>query len=292
MENNIPRIAYKKSENLRIEVMNFAELQKKLKQVDMDHDPFSVHKIEFYLILVVTKNSYTHFVDFKSYQLQSGSAIFIAKNQIHHFSEELLNTEGYCIIFSSLFTENLHTVSNKFKIHRLFNYHIEIPVIHQNEMGKDSLISIGQKLYYEFQFPNNFGKKEILRSLLQVLFLKAERAKNLRTINDVNPFWLETFSAFKNLLHQDYTKTRSSKDYASKLFISYKLLNDIIKKLSGKTAKAFIDNFVTMEIKRLLAASSLSIKEISYKTGFEEPSNLVKFFKKNTNITPLKFRQQ
>ncbi|MEM9824463.1 MAG: helix-turn-helix domain-containing protein, partial [Bacteroidota bacterium] len=38
-------------------------------------------------------------------------------------------------------------------------------------------------------------------------------------------------------------------------------------------------------------STALSVKEISYQTGFEEPANMVKFFKKNTGITPLKFRQ-
>ncbi len=292
MEKSVPEIAYNENQSLRIEVLNFEELYGRLLQSKKDHNPFAVHKIEFYLILVVTKHTYTHFADFKSYKLTPGSAIFIAKNQIHHFSEGLKNTEGFAIIFSSLFTEKLHSISAKFKINRLFNYHIESPIIHQSEMGADTLVNISAKLYDEFNFNNNFGKLEILRALLQVLFLKAERAKSLRSISYIKPHWVEIFSAFKSLLEKNYTKTRNSKDYASKLFISYKLLNDIVKKLSGKTAKAFIDNFVTMEIKRLLAASSLSVKEISYETGFDEPSNLVKFFKKNTNTTPNKFRQQ
>ena len=98
--------------------------------------------------------------------------------------------------------------------------------------------------------------------------------------------------SFKDMLEKEYTKTRSSRDYASSLFISYKFLNDIVKKLTSKTVKTFIDDFVTIEIKRYLVTTSLSIKEISYKTGFEEPANMVKFFRKNTSFTPLKFRQQ
>ncbi|WP_344714552.1 helix-turn-helix domain-containing protein [Winogradskyella damuponensis] len=94
------------------------------------------------------------------------------------------------------------------------------------------------------------------------------------------------------MLEIDYPKTRSSRDYASNLFISYKFLNDIVKTLTGKTVKAFIDDFVIIEIKRYLVTTSLSVKEISYKTGFEEPANMVRFFRKNTTFTPLKFREQ
>lgn len=72
MEQQIPRIYFKKDQTIGIEVVNFEQLLDKLNQ-SMDHAPFSVHKIEFYLILIVIQQSYTHFVDFKSYQLTKGA---------------------------------------------------------------------------------------------------------------------------------------------------------------------------------------------------------------------------
>lgn len=159
-------------------------------------------------------------------------------------------------------------------------------------MGKDSLIKLITHLHKEYASNNLFAKSEILASLLQVLLLKAERAKELHAVTHIDKHWLETFSKFKNILEKEYVNTRNSRIYASKLSVSYKFLNDIVKKLTGLTIKAFIDGFVTIEIKRYLVSTSLSINEISYKTGFEEPTNMVKFFKKNTGTTPLKFRQQ
>lgn len=150
------------------------------------------------------------------------------------------------------------------------------------------IISLNQ----EYFLSKKFAKSEILASLLRVLLLKAERAKELHTIPNVNTQWLEVFSEFRIMLENEYINTRNSSIYASKLFVSYKFLNDVVKKLTGKTVKAFIDDFVIIEIKRYLISTSLSVNEISFKTGFEEPANMVKFFKKNTNTTPLKFRQQ
>lgn len=291
MEKEIPKILFDRDKSLDIEVMNFAQLLKKLNH-SKDHNPFAVHKIEFYLILIVSKNSYSHFVDFKSYKLVEGSALFVAKNQVHHFTKALLESDGFCIIFSSLFIDKYYFLSGSLKLNRLFNYHIETPTIHQKEMGGDSFIGIANKLHEEYIFPNNFIKSEMLRSLLHILLLKAERAKEIQSISGVKTHWLEIFGTFKNRLEEEYVNTRNSKTYAAGLFVSYKFLNDIVKQLTGKTVKAFIDGFVTIEIKRYLVSTSLSVKEISYKTGFEEPANMIKFFKKNTNTTPLKFRQQ
>lgn len=290
MEIELPEIHLKHA-NLNIEVMNFKELFQLLNQAK-DHSPFSPHKIKFYLILTVTKNTYTHFIDFKSYEVKEGSTLFVTKNQVHCFHQELENSNGFAVVFSNLFVDKHYFLANHLRLNRLFNYHIESPIIHQQEMGEDNLTDIFSGLHKEYFNKNSFAKLGILASLLRLLLLKSERAKEMQAVKNINTQWLETFSKFKDLLEVEYTNTRSSKTYASKLFISYKFLNDVVKKLTGKTVKAFIDNFVTMEIKRFLISTSLSVNEISYQTGFEDPANMVKFFKKNTKTTPRKFRQQ
>lgn len=291
MKKEIPKVFFNRDTSLDVEVMTFTELSKKLNPLK-NHNPFAAHRIEFYCILIVSQNTYSHFVDFNSYKLITGSALFVAKSQVHHFTKDLQKADGFCIVFSNLFMEKYYSLSDNLNLNRLFNYHIETPIIHQKEMGQDNFIAIANQLYEEYIFPNEFAKSDMLRTLLHILLLKAERTKEVQSTNGAKVHWLEIFSSFKNLLEKEYVNTRNSKTYASKLFVSYKLLNDIVKKLTGKTVKVFIDDFVTIEIKRYLVSTSLSIKEISYKTGFDEPANMVKFFKKNTQTTPFKFRLQ
>ncbi|SLM29674.1 Transcriptional regulator, AraC family (fragment) [Desulfamplus magnetovallimortis] len=68
-------------------------------------------------------------------------------------------------------------------------------------------------------------------------------------------------------------------------------MNKIAKAITGNTVKSFIDNFVILEIKRQLAISDISIKELTYLMGFEEPTNFVKYFKKHTSHSPSQFRK-
>lgn len=114
----------------------------------------------------------------------------------------------------------------------------------------------------------------MMRTLLHVLLLRAERTKEIHALSEVKTKWLEIFNTFRDLLEKEYINTRNARYYASKLLISYKFLNDIVKELTTKTAKTFIDDFVIIEIKRYLVSTSLSVKEISYQTGFEEPANI------------------
>lgn len=291
MKKELPEIHLERHTDLNIDVMNFKQLFRNLNRAE-DHSPFAPHKIQFYCILVVTKNIYTHFVDFKSYELEEGSALFVTKNQVHHFNKELQQSNGFIIVFSHLFVDKHYFLTDNFRLNRLFNYHIESPILHQKEMGDDSLIELSTALYKEYYSDNNFAKSEMLASLLRVLLLKAERVKELHAVTNINTHWLETFSMFKDLLETEYVNTRNSRTYASKLFVSYPFLNDVVKKVTGKTVKAFIDDFVAVEIKRYLISTALSVNEISYETGFEDPANMIKFFKRKTDTTPLRFRQQ
>jgi AraC-like DNA-binding protein len=92
-------------------------------------------------------------------------------------------------------------------------------------------------------------------------------------------------------VEKNFTKTRDAKAYAADLSISYKHLNDVSKEIVNSTAKSFIDNYVILEAKRMLVSTSLSVKEIAFELGFDEPTNFLKYFKKHTSITPVDFRK-
>jgi len=274
---------------LDIEIMNFRELHERV-TAKLDHDPFSSHRIDFYLILYITQGAYSHYVDFKAYEMSAGSILFVAKNQVHYFTQQLKTSKGYAIAINGDFFEQNFIASKNLKLYRLYNYHIESPIIYPEEMGPDNFKAIVEQMYFDYHFPDSFAKDEILRHMLHLIFLKAERIKHKINEESSNNKWVDKFTKFKNSLEKNYSRNRNARSYAAELNISYKLLNEITKSLRGKTTKAFIDDFVTTEIKRYLAATSNSVKEISYMTGFDEPANMSKFFKRNTLLTPIEFR--
>jgi len=73
--------------------------------------------------------------------------------------------------------------------------------------------------------------------------------------------------------------------------ISAKTANNITRSILNKSAKAFIDEECITQIKRMLLNTPLSVKEIAYEVGFEEPTHLYKFFKRQVGETPEQFRQ-
>ena len=101
---------------------------------------------------------------------------------------------------------------------------------------------------------------------------------------------MKEFVAFQDLVENNSFQTTKVQYFADKMNISTKTLNTITKSIVHKTAKQFIDEICTKQIKRLLINTKLSIKEIAYQSGFEETTNFYKYFKRQTQTTPEQFR--
>ena len=159
------------------------------------------------------------------------------------------------------------------------------------ETNGDTFGNIFDEIYQEYKATDTFAKEEILRLLLKLFLLKAERKKRTLIREEKNSEWFIKFGVFRNELEQHFSESRNAKKYARIMNISYKHLNEICRSVTGKTAKKFIDTYVILEIKRRLAISSASVKELTYQLGFDEPTNFVKYFKKHTGQSPSQFRK-
>jgi len=78
--------------------------------------------------------------------------------------------------------------------------------------------------------------------------------------------------------------------YASKLHVHPNHLNAVVKRISGKTSTQIIQENLIVAAKSMLKQTALSIKEISFRLHFTEPTHFNAFFRKKTGSTPQKYR--
>lgn len=288
--NDIPNIAFSKKSRIEIdfEIFSIRSLFSRLDRIDNELD--KPHRIDFHHIVYITRGSGFHTIDFKPYRYSEGSIYFISKGQVHAFDLQS-DADGYIIIFTEEFlTKNL-IHADILSFFRLYNYHLQTPIIQPDETGGDVFKSIIKEMYWEYLLSNDFAKEEILRLLLKLLLLRAERINQTRVSKGKNAEWFATFTRFKNHVEQQFAQTRNASDYAKMMNISYKHLNEVCKSITGNTAKTFIDQFIILETKRQLAISDMPVKELTYILGFDEPTNFVKFFKKHTHQSPSQFKK-
>jgi len=79
--------------------------------------------------------------------------------------------------------------------------------------------------------------------------------------------------------------------YARSLGYSPRTLERACLSATRRTAKEHISARVVLEAKRLLAYTDLSAASIGRRLGFTEPTNFVKFFRRETGVTPGAFRR-
>ncbi|MRT92608.1 helix-turn-helix transcriptional regulator [Ancylomarina sp. 16SWW S1-10-2] len=283
---HIPEISFWKYKELQIKGFQFYTLEK-LITVDLnpsDHSPYLPHRLNFYAILIITDGEVNHIIDFKVHTLRKGDVMVISKGQIHAF-EEGVDYKGYLVVFSESFMQKYIAQATIARINHLYNYFLKQEKINNPDYNQTLFNTLKRELKSDSSsLPN------IVASLLTVYLLKLNDENIRLATTSVDNKYMDYFQQFKLLVEQNYSKTRDAKSYASDIAISYKHLNEVCKKIVQTTAKTFIDNYVVLEAKRMLVSTSLSVKEIAFTLGFDEPTNFLKYFKKHTSLTPVEFR--
>lgn len=234
----------------------------------------------------------THFVDFEPIKIKPYSLLFIDKDRVHQF-DQLLKYNGQVLIFTADFfcTTKIDTKFLRSSI--LFNDLTDQPTIKLNKIDFEKYTKICENITEELSLPADNSKHILLKNLLHNFLLLAEREKRKQGFTELKKGAdLDYTLLFRDLLETNYTKLKSVSDYAQLIFISEKRLGQATTKVLGKSPKEIINDRILLEAKRLLVHTNLSIKEIGQELGFEDPAYFVRYFKKNTETTPVEFRGQ
>lgn len=291
LTSSIPEVQfpYRHSKSFEFEIVGNREIL--LDKLPKDHNPFRPHRLHFYAILFIRKGEGVHFIDFKQYAYQARSIIFIAKDQVHAFKKNM-EREANFMLFTQDFLERSSLGSNLMQHLSLYNYNLNHPILNLDDENYDLLSTLVNRIMEEYFGPDDFATEELIQSALKMFLLTADRIRKKNISSQPQLAYRAEFKAFQKLLKQHIFQNRQVNFYANEMVISAKKLNMVTQEIANLPAKTYINEQLTLEIKRFLMNTALSIKEIAYKTGFDEPTNFVKFFKKYAGKTPIEFRKE
>lgn len=286
MADEIKKLKFKENTDLQIEVVALQNLTKSKKELLVNP-----HRTNFYHIFLFENCQPTHLVDFEPIKIEPYSLLFIDKDRVHQF-DPLLNYEGKLIVFTEDFFCKTETDIKFLRSSILFNDLADQPTIKLNKSDFKKYISICENITEELLLPADNSQPTLLKNLLHNFLLFAEREKRQQGFTEIKKSAdLDFTLLFRDLLETNFTKLKAVSDYAHLIFISEKRLGQATSKILGKSPKEIINDRILLEAKRLLVHTHLSIKEIGHELGFEDPAYFVRYFKKNTNNTPVEFRE-
>lgn len=288
MIKNPIHVKFKNGQNPKA-AFDVVSLEELLARRDLEHSPYQLHVVEFYIILLIEEGKGTHTIDFTDYKYEQGTLITIRKDQIHKFYTSTIG-KGTLLLFTDDFLVSYLEKLEALKSLQLFNEFLSVPKI---QLSKTELLEISnllERIKKEYAAVHDEYSLGIIRSELHILLAKLYRIKSDKHLITSNRKYLSEFIDFQNLVEKHANSYKKVKDYAKMIGVSSKTLNTITKNIVNKTAKEFIDDICTKQIKRLLINTQLSIKEIAFASGFEESTNFYKYFKRQTKLTPEQFR--
>lgn len=246
------------------------------------------HGHNFYLILLVTKGTGKHTIDFLEYEVYPGAMFIVSPGQIHHWN--LSPKIDGCILF---FTKEyfLHDFdTNKLTRFPFFNSTFSIPSIKLNSKQRKSIAQKYKLIAEEYQ-TRSTNYREMIRIYLNAMFIELSRVYVKNSNNKlVYNYDLLQLNKYEALVDKYFKRHRPISCYSKKMNITDRQLSYLCKKTVNKTPLEILTDRIILEAKRLIIHSDLSISSISNELNFNDNSYFIRLFKKNTKLTPEQFR--
>jgi AraC family transcriptional regulator, transcriptional activator of pobA len=249
------------------------------------------HRHNYYEIFIFTKGGGYHEIDFERILIESGSVHFVSPGQVHILSRSP-ESYGYVLMFSrDFYSLNLKNKDILFELPFLNNASSK-PYLNLNTKDFAVFFQLLESIKNEAD-QDSVANEDVIRSYLNILLLKSRNFYNhLYDDSNLNTSTLHVlFYKFRTLVEQNYRTLHLVKEYAELLSTTPEHLNEIIKKISGKTASDVISDRIILEAKRLLLFSEFSNKEIAFFLSYEDPSYFSRFFKNKTGLSPGEFKE-
>jgi AraC family transcriptional activator of pobA len=253
------------------------------------HDLHFPHKHNFYHLVLFTKGSGTHAIDFKSFTVQTGQIYFMIPGQVHSWFFEG-ETDGYIINFSETFFNSFLLRPDYLTTLPFFSGNLDEMVINLQGITKKTVIALFEDIIKETTGHDRFSF-DAIRVLMMRIFMLIARLNDTAGSTSIPTYNQTLLNNFRKLIEQHYTTIKLPKDYAALLYITPNHLNALCNDILGISAGEVIRQRVALEAKRLLVNPKLTVADIAGKLGFADNSYFTRFFKKQADTTPEEFRR-
>ncbi len=240
-------------------------------------------------ILLIPKNAIIQ-VDFQEFNMKTDALLFINPKVIVKPCETIngilihFNRDFYCIEIhdQEVACDGI-----------LYNNVFEIPFINLNENQSKDIQNIIQEIKTEMNH-EDANTEEMLRILLKLIILKSTRIwkEQHQLAENTQHADVQFLRKFSKLVEQNYKTHHTVADYAALLFVTPKNLSKKIGLISKSSPNDIIKNRILLESKRLLVHTKMTVKEIAYSLNYDDDAYFVRFFTKQTGLSPMAFRKQ
>jgi AraC family transcriptional regulator, transcriptional activator of pobA len=240
------------------------------------HKPRRIMK---YVLLYCHAGKINIMIDEKDLVLNAGEVITITSGQIHCIKKATKAT-GYVLEFTlDFFCKDDKDIELIFHNGLFCHFAMNEVIAVNKSMMEEQLQLINEELLKKpYQYLIS------VHSRVELILVAINRAKVERGDEIWKPDAI--FLKFLEAVRANFEHNYQLSYFATMLGTTELKLNEQAKLHAGKTAQNVIYGLITSEAKRLLIYENLSVKEVAYQLGFNDPFYFSNFFKKHTRLSP------
>lgn len=174
------------------------------------------------------------------------------------------------------------------KMPSLYNHRMNDVLLHPSEAEKELALSMLNTVWIAVHTEYRENRNDELRNLLMLIRNMALRQNDVKVT--AQPRNVQIFNRFIQLINEHCEQHRDMDFYADKICLNKQYLSSVISEVSHRKASSWIEEALITRAKVLLRHDALSVHEVSERLGFSESSNLTRYFKRATGMTPLEYR--
>jgi len=258
---------------------------------DLSHK--NMESFRAYIKVLLVPKGYTLSVDFNQYETDQYTLFFINSNQYLEISSASNETASLIFYNRDFYCVQIHDAEVACD-GLLFNNIFEIPKVVLSDAEAINTNSAFEAIHNELSQQDD-SAEEMIRIYLKQLIISATRSWKKQNLDNSNrPIPREEqdfFRDFSRLVEIHFRAKHSVSEYAELLGIAPKTLSARFNRLKLENPNEIIKSRIVLEAKRLMLYTSLSIKEIAYQLGYEDPAYFNRTFNQKTGSTPASFKK-
>jgi AraC-like DNA-binding protein len=230
----------------------------------------------------------THFINKREIIIPKNHFLYIAPNVKQSFSKSTIS-DAYYIVFKQEFYSK--SIEDNLKLENSTIFSRSLINVIENNICSVSIFMTNFIRHFITKFETDLDLK-LAHNLLERIILNGQ-IETYDTSNQYikDDYDIEIASKFKKMLQENVNENKQVSFYIERLFVTKRRLDKATQIVFYKSAKEMIMEELIKNAKIMLSNSKMTIKDIALELNFIQETNFTAFFKKNTGISPTKFRQ-
>jgi len=248
------------------------------------------HRHDYHELVWVREGSGQHLLDGRPVAVAPRTLTLIGRGQVHVF-ERARDLRGAVVRFGEelVLGGGAERATPGWLLAGRGGRSVAVP---EDEVG--ALESVIAALRTESARPPDPRSAELEHHLVSVLLLWVERwydasRTEFRAGDDAE---VELHRRFAQLLERDFARHHDAAHYADALAVPAAALARALTQVTGRSTKDLVVDRVMLEAARLLRFTDLTVQEIAFRVGFDDPLYFSRAFKRRHGEAPMAYRDR